>query len=94
MRLKWSAPALEDRLAIFDYIESDNPHAAVRVDNCIREQVKQLVGSPELGRRGRVTGTHELIVAHTPYIAAYRITNDVVIILRILHGAQLWPEEF
>jgi toxin ParE1/3/4 len=33
-----------------------------------------------------------LVVSDTPYIAAYRIVGDTVRILRVLHGAQQWPE--
>jgi len=36
MHLKWSAFALADRAAIFDYIEADNPRAAITIDERIR----------------------------------------------------------
>lgn len=93
MRLEWSAFAIEDRDAIFDYIEEDSPHAAVVVDDRIRVQVKQLLQFPDTGRPGRVEGTRELVISRTPYIVAYRIAGDTVRILRVLHGAQLWPDE-
>ncbi|USX11029.1 type II toxin-antitoxin system RelE/ParE family toxin [Paraburkholderia fungorum] len=93
MRLEWSAFAIEDRDAIFDYIEEDRPRAAVVVDDRIRTQVRQLLQFPETGRPGRIEGTRELVISRTPYIAAYRITGDTVRILRVLHGAQLWPDE-
>ncbi|MEZ0605813.1 type II toxin-antitoxin system RelE/ParE family toxin [Paraburkholderia sp. IW21] len=93
MRLEWSAFAMEDRDAIFDYIEEDSPHAAVVVDDRIRMQVRQLLQFPETGRPGRVEGTRELVISRTPYIAAYRITGDTVRILRVLHWAQQWPDE-
>ena len=93
MRLEWSAHASEDRDAIFNYIEADNPSAAIGVDNRIREQVGCLSRFPQLGRPGRIDGTRELVIVRTPYIAAYRIADDTVKILRILHGAQQWPEE-
>jgi len=93
VRLEWSAFAIEDRDGIFDYIEEDSPHAAVVVDDRIRMQVRQLLQFPETGRPGRIEGTRELVIIRTPYIAAYRITGDTVRILRVLHGAQLWPDE-
>ena len=93
MRLEWSPFAIEDRDGIFDYIEEDSPHAAVVVDDRIRMQVRQLLQFPETGRPGRIEGTRELVIGRTPYIAAYRITGDTVRILRVLHGAQLWPDE-
>lgn len=43
---------------------------------------------------GRVPGTRELIVVDTPYIIPYRVIEDRVRLLRVLHGAQLWPEPF
>jgi len=93
MRLEWSALARADRDAIFDYIEADSPPAAIIVDDSIREQVGILARFPESGRPGRIEGTRELVILRTPYIVAYRIATDTVRILRILHGAQRWPEE-
>jgi len=93
MRLEWSIFAQDDRETIFDYIEADSPQAAVTVDDRIREQVEVLMKFPEMGRPGRIDGTHELIIQRTPYIAAYRITGKTIRILRLLHGAQIWPEE-
>lgn len=93
MRLEWSIFAQADRDAIFDYIEADSPQAAIIVDDRIRVQVEGLVQFPESGRLGRVEGTRELVIQRTPYIAAYRIAGNTVRILRVLHGAQQWPEE-
>jgi len=92
MFLEWSVFAVADREAIFEYIEADSPRAAIAVDDRVRECVEGLAQFPELGRLGRVEGTRELVVSGTPYIAAYRIVNDLVRILRVLHGAQQWPD--
>ena len=91
MRLEWSAFAFADREAIFDYIEADSPQAAIAVDERIQTQVERLIQFPESGRIGRVEGTRELVIDRTPYIAAYRIEGTGIRILRILHGAQIWP---
>jgi addiction module RelE/StbE family toxin len=93
MLLEWSVFALADRDAIFDYIEADSPRAAVSVDERIQVCVEKLVRFPEMGRPGRIEGTRELVISRTPYIAAYRIADDTVRILRVLHGAQQWPDE-
>jgi addiction module RelE/StbE family toxin len=93
VRLEWAAFAVEDRDAIFDYIEESSPYGAVVVDDRIRRQVRQLLQFPETGRLGRVDGTRELVISRTPYIVAYQITGETVSILRVLHGAQLWPDE-
>ena len=93
MKIEWSLFAVEDRTRIFDYIEQDDPLAAVVVDERIMEQTATLSAFPECGRLGRVEGTRELVINHTPFIVAYRVQNGIVRILRILHCAQYWPQE-
>jgi addiction module RelE/StbE family toxin len=93
MHLEWSVFARADRKAIFDYIEEDNPRAAITVDERIRIRVVGLAQFPEMGRAGRIEGTRELVISGTPYIAAYRIVGDTVRVLRVLHGAQQWPDQ-
>lgn len=94
MKIVWSLLAISDREAIFDYIEADSPRAAARIDDQIEAQMDQLPTFPESGRPGRVVGTRELVVQQTPYLAAYQIEGDTVRLLRVLHGAQQWPDEF
>jgi addiction module RelE/StbE family toxin len=93
MNLEWSAFAIADREAIFDYIEADSPQAAAEIDRRIQEAIEILVDFPEIGRTGRVEGTRELVIQRTPYIAAYQIKPKAITILRVLHGAQQWPDE-
>jgi len=85
---------MEDHEAIFDYIEADSPRAAIAIDDKIEAQVDRLIDTPEAGRLGRVAGTRELVLNRTPYIAAYQIAGQVVRVLRVLHGAREWPEDF
>lgn len=70
MRIEWSLFAINDREAIFDYIEADSPRAAAMVDNRIEAQIEGLIRTPEMGRMGRIALTRELVVSRTPYIAA------------------------
>jgi toxin ParE1/3/4 len=93
LHLEWSQFALADREAIFDFIEADSPRAAVAMDDRIQEHVERLRQFPETGRPGRIEGTRELVIDRTPYIAAYQIIETKVRILRVLHGARLWPED-
>jgi toxin ParE1/3/4 len=93
MRLEWSAYALADRSAIFDYIEADRPRAAAAVDERVREQVEVLARFPQNGRNGRTEGTRELVISRTPYIVAYRVTGNTVRVLRVLHGSRRWPDD-
>jgi len=82
---------MDDRERIFDFIEQDDPRAAIAVDERIATQVLLLMQFPEGGRPGRIEGTRELVVRRTPYIVAYRVERDGVRILRVLHSAQMWP---
>jgi toxin ParE1/3/4 len=93
VRIEWTLFAMNDREAIFDYLEADSPRAAILIDDRIEAQVELLIDTPEIGRPGRIEGARELVVPRTPYIAAYRIERETVTILRVLHGAQEWPDE-
>jgi len=90
VRLFWTPEALDDRRAIYDYIEADNPLAALNLDELFSEKVRNLIDHPGLGRIGRVTGTRELVV-HKNYILIYDTTADSVRVLRVLHAAMQWP---
>lgn len=94
MKLVWSAFALSDRDEIYDYIDSESPRSAAMMDKRLSESVELLLDLPESGRAGRVKATRECVIPRSPYIAAYTVTGDVIRILRVLHGAQLWPDEF
>ncbi len=95
MKLKWTHQAFGDRDANMDHIAKDNVPAALAIDERITGAVENLLPFPEMGRVGRVTGTRELVVAKTAYIVAHKldIVADHILILRVLHGAQQWPED-
>ena len=90
MRLFWTPEALDDRRAIYDYVEADNPRAALTLDELFSEKVRNLIDHPGLGRIGRITGTRELVV-HKNYILIYDTVVDQVRVLRVLHAARQWP---
>jgi addiction module RelE/StbE family toxin len=93
VKLVWTPRALEDRRTIFDYIAADDPPAAVLVDERIAEAARRLIDFPQSGRPGRVDGTRELVIARTSYVAPYLVDGNVVRILRVIHGARIWPVE-
>ena len=94
MPIQWTQRARRQFLAIIDAVLEDNPSAAERVYDAIMDSVSRLVTFPEMGRRGRVLGTRELVIASQPYIVAYRIRGQTIHILAVLHGAQKWPDRF
>jgi toxin ParE1/3/4 len=92
--LEWLPTAKQDFDDIVEYIGTDNPIAAVEQGDEIEKQIFLLISYPKMGRPGQVKGTRELVIVRTPYIAAYRIKEKTIQILRVLHGAQQWPTQF
>ncbi len=93
MIIKWLDDAVYDLQALRQYIAQDKPSAANRIAKQILKTVNLLSDQPNIGRPGRVLGTRELVVSSTPYIVPYRVKNNAVEILRVLHAAMEWPEK-
>jgi len=93
LKIVWSPFALSDRDGIFTHIEADNPAAAIAIDERIGAAISRLRDFPQSGRPGRLAGTRELVIVGTPYVAAYQLTDGTIRILRVLHGAQRWPDD-
>ena len=90
IRLVWRPMAVEDRVAIMDYIAQDNPGAALELDEEIEAKTDALVSHPKLYKPGRMKGTREMVIRPN-YVVVYRETPAEVTILRVLHAAQQWP---
>jgi addiction module RelE/StbE family toxin len=90
MELHWTPEAIQDREAIYEHIEADDPIAALALDERLEEKAGHLTDHPGLGRPGRVVGTREL-VAHQNYLLVYDVTDGLVRLLRVLHAARQWP---
>lgn len=92
MIIKWLDDAINDLQALRQYIAKDKLSAANRLAKRILNAVSLLSDQPGMGRPGRVLGTRELIIPSTPYIIPYRVKNNSIEILRVLHVAMEWPE--
>ncbi len=90
MRLVWRQMALKDRLRIMDHIAQDNPAAAIALDETFSDKAKRAAQNPELYKSGRYPGTKEIVVRRN-YVMVYRIANDRIEIVRVLHARQQWP---
>jgi toxin ParE1/3/4 len=58
------------------------------------DSAARLGGHPRLGRRGRIGGTRELVVPRLPFIIVYRVLEQNVEVLRIIHGRRDWHTAF
>jgi toxin ParE1/3/4 len=92
LRLRWTRLAEGDLEAIAEYIGQDSPAAAVRVVLELIDQAEKLLSRhTAVGRSGRVIGTRELVIQGLPYIIPYRVRDNTIEILRVLHTARRWP---
>lgn len=94
MNIFWSPEACADLDRIFDHLLAEQPLSAFAILDRIEGRVEALRDHPGLGRPGRVAGTRELVVSGLPYLIPYRVKSGRVEIVRVLHGARLWPERF
>ena len=92
MQIRWQDDAISDLIQVRRFIAMDNPSAAARVANRIRSAVPELARQPGMGRPGRVPGTRERVLVDVPCIIAYRVEEDSVVALRVLHTSRKWPE--
>ncbi|EKD75148.1 MAG: addiction module toxin, RelE/StbE family [uncultured bacterium] len=94
MIIKWLDDAIYDLRSSRPYIAQDKPSAANHVAKRILHSVNLLLAHSGIGKPGRVPGTRELVVSNTPYIIPYRVRKNSIEILRVLHAAMQWPNEF
>jgi addiction module RelE/StbE family toxin len=88
--LRWRPLALADREAIMTFIAADNVAAAIELDTLFEQRAEVARQRPTLYKAGRVRGTRELVVQPN-YVMVYRVADDTVEILRVLHTRQEWP---
>ena len=88
MKIRFTPNARDCLVEIREYITRENPQAARRVINAIRQQTIALIDYPDVGRPGRCEDTHELIITSYPYIVAYRIDSEEIQILAVVRTSR------
>jgi addiction module RelE/StbE family toxin len=94
MKIKWVRLALADLEEAAEFILKDNPEAAPKMIRRIWVAAQLLAEHPDAGRAGRVPGTRELIIGGPPFILPYRVKDNTLQILRVLHSSRKWPAKF
>jgi addiction module RelE/StbE family toxin len=94
MKLRWTRLALQDLRHLHEYIAEDNPSAANDMVVRIQDATQRLKNHPQMGRPGRVQGTHELVIAGSPYIVVYILRDSAIQIVAVIHSAMRWPDTF
>ena len=90
MRLFWTEPANEARVAIIQRIAEVDIVAALAMDALFVSATERLLEYPFSGKTGRISGTRELVV-HEHYVLVYETSDDTIYILMVLHTSRQWP---
>ena len=93
MKIRWTKRAILRLKDIHDYIALDSPRAASMVARLILESLKRLEMFPKSGRPGRIEGTRELVVPGLPYVLPYRVVDEEILIISVIHSKQKWPKQ-
>lgn len=90
MKLFWADIAKRDLVSIFTYIAADNPPAAKRLVNRIRERARNAILSPLAGRKVPellCDDIRELIEGN--YRIVYQVFPERLVILTVFEGHRL-----
>ncbi len=90
MILRFTKQARADIDAVYVYVAQNDPQAAQHVLDQIEHMIDHLPSHPEMGRKGRVKGTRELIIPNIPYLVAYELSGSFIDILAIIHTSRKW----
>jgi toxin ParE1/3/4 len=88
MRLRWIPSAVSDLESINGYLIEHLPSRRQVTMRRIYDGLRSLSKTPYAGRPGQEPGTRELLFPPPPYIAVYQVEANVIVILRIFHGAR------
>ncbi len=94
MRVHWTNNAVDHLVNIYEYISLNSPTYAKGMVDRITRRSSQIAGNPLSGRmvpEYQAQDIRELI--EKPYRIIYRIKQDQIDILAVIHGARLLPEE-
>ena len=94
MKVYWTLNAIKHLTNIYDYIAFNSPTYARRMVDRITRRSEQISTQPLSGRKVpeyEAENIRELI--EKPYRIIYRVKQDQIDVLAVIHGAQLLPEE-
>lgn len=85
LNIFWTNRALANLETELDYYGQINPHLAQELTLIIQKSINNIAHMPAIGRAGKKIGTREFIIDRYPYVLAYRVRNDIVEVLAIIH---------
>jgi addiction module RelE/StbE family toxin len=91
MRIRWTPAAAADLEHISNYLKENHPDYRQPTLRKLYETIRTLKDNPYRGRSGREEGTREIFFPPIPYVAVYRVREQIIEMLRIYHTAQSRP---
>src|SRR3954468_7596504 len=93
MKLRFTPRAAQDLIEIADYLNEQNPAAALRVRDAILRCVQTLASFPEIGRKQNIAGVRKLPTRGFPSLIYYSLDSeaDEIAVLTIRHAARARP---
>ncbi len=94
MRIRYARAAQTDLRNVSEYGREHWTNTAEASVVTLRDRLKGVLGNhPQAGRKGRVEGAREFVLAARKFVVVYVPPDEAgnLIVLRVLHGAQTWP---
>jgi toxin ParE1/3/4 len=94
MNVQWTDNAIEHLATIYEYIAVNSPTYARQMVDRLTRRSSQIAHSPLSGRmvpEYQAPDIRELI--EKPYRIIYRVKQDQIDVLAVIHGARLLPDE-
>ena len=93
-RLDITQDAENDLDGIFSFIARDKPVAALHFVQRLRRRCKPLTKNPFVGEDCCEFGPGIRRLSYQNYLIFFRIDDNAVIVLRVVHGARDWTDLF
>jgi len=94
MRVHWTENAIGHLVNIYEYIAINSPTYGMRIVDRITRRSEQIAEHPLSGRKVpeyEAEDIRELI--EKPYRIIYRIKQDQIDVVAVIHGARILPDE-
>lgn len=94
MKIYWTLNAIKHLTNIYEYIALNSPTYARRIADRIIRRSEQISTQPLSGRKvPEYEAEEKCELIEKPYRIIYRVKQDQIDVLAVIHGAQLLPEE-
>ncbi len=95
MRVHWTENAIGHLVNIYEYIAINSPTYGKRMVDRITQRSEQIAEQPLSGRKVQEYDAEDIReLIEKPYRIIYRIKQDQIDVVAVIHGARILPDEF